>query len=321
VANSILADATGGTGTFFSNLTGLVPGTTYHLRAYAHNSVGYAYGSDVTFTPSNLATVTTDPMGSLVGAVAEGNYTVVSEGAGGITAVGLVWGTTVNPTITTNTGILTDPNYWPGSTGMSFPLDLTGLTVNTLYHVRAYATNSSGTAYGADVTFTATPAVLGQMVQLNYNSGYVFSLDATGTHGLIAMTYNLGTSDWGCTNTPVTTGTAVGTGSANTDAINLNISTNACMSAAMNMGFASQLTKMYGVEWFLPSKDELNLLWTNRTADASGALAAALSSAIGFAPIWSSSQVDNTHAWSFNGTMVSTGLKTGQYYVWPVRAF
>ena len=319
-----------GIGAFISSVTGLVPGTTYHLRAYATNGVGTAYGATETFTPSNLAVVTTDALGvnGLVGAIAEGNYTVVSEGAGGMTAAGLVWGTSTNPSIASHTGILADPLYdlvTGTSVGLSWPLDMTGLTVGTLYHVRAYATNGSGTAYGADVTFTATAAVLGQFVQLNYQSGYVVNITGAGAHGLIGLSYDMLVSgdDWGCTSTTVATGTAVGTGSANTDAITLDITNNACASASPYLLFASQMVKGPGVEWYLPSKDELNLLWTNRNNDATGTLDALLSNAIGIAPIWSSSEVDATHAWSLDGTgtMVSTGLKTDLNYVWPIRSF
>jgi len=279
--------------------------------------------------------VSTDPMGSLVGAIAEGYYTVVSEGAGGITAAGLCWGTSANPSITTNVGMLADPFYVSGSSvGFSWPLDMTGLIVNTLYHVRAFATNGSGTAYGADMTFTATAAVLGQLYYLNYQDGYVFSVDGTGTHGLLALGYTPGaTSDWGCSSTTVAgaSGTAIGTGQANTAAIMSDIIANSCSPTISGGYFSPTLAAVYGTEWYVPSKDELNLLWTNRAVDATGNLDALLSTAIGLAPIWSSTEyIDPLHpsnpvinAWSLDGAgaMVNTGLKTDQNNVWPIRSF
>ncbi|MCK7539516.1 MAG: hypothetical protein MZV63_55745 [Marinilabiliales bacterium] len=53
-----------GTGSFVSNITGLTAGTTYYVRAYATNCEGTGYGDQLTFTtlPTNLATVTTNPV-------------------------------------------------------------------------------------------------------------------------------------------------------------------------------------------------------------------------------------------------------------------
>jgi len=64
-----------------------------------------------------------------------------------VTARGVCWNTTGNSTIADN------KNYqWTG-TG-PFTSNLTGLTANTKYYVRAYATNSAGTYYGNQVEFT-----------------------------------------------------------------------------------------------------------------------------------------------------------------------
>ncbi len=43
------------TGTFTSVINGLIPGTTYYVRAYATNSEGTAYGNEIVFTTSNVA--------------------------------------------------------------------------------------------------------------------------------------------------------------------------------------------------------------------------------------------------------------------------
>jgi uncharacterized protein (TIGR02145 family) len=154
VANSKTSDATG-TGVFTSNLTGLLPGTTYHIRAYATNSVGTAYGNDLSFatTPVGVATVTTTAatLVTLTTAVTGGNIT--ADGGGAITARGTCWATTVNPAITDSK--TTD------ATGTSiFTSSLTGLLPGTTYHIRAYATNSAGTAYGNDLSFITNPIVV-----------------------------------------------------------------------------------------------------------------------------------------------------------------
>jgi hypothetical protein len=53
VADSKTTDGTG-TGAFTSTITGLTPGTLYHLRAYATNDEGTGYGADVTFSTASL---------------------------------------------------------------------------------------------------------------------------------------------------------------------------------------------------------------------------------------------------------------------------
>ncbi len=140
-----------GTGTFTSALASLVPGTVYHIRAYATNSAGTAYGDNVTFTtnPVLVPTLTTKAASSitLTSAVSGGNIT--ADGGGTVTARGVCWSLSANPTIT-------DPKTTDGSGTGDFTSALTPLTSGTTYHVRAYATNGAGTAYGNDVTFTTT---------------------------------------------------------------------------------------------------------------------------------------------------------------------
>ena len=139
-----------GTGTFVSNISGLTAGGIYHVRAFATNSVGTAYGLDVTFTASTTAsvpTVTTSSISAFSLTTATGGGNVVSDGGANVSVRGLCWSTTANPTISS-------PHTSDGSGTGTYTSSLTGLTLGTLYHVRAYATNTSGTAYGSDITFT-----------------------------------------------------------------------------------------------------------------------------------------------------------------------
>jgi hypothetical protein len=141
-----------GTGVFVSNLTGLLPGTTYHVRAYATNSVGTSYGADETFTtlaPSLPTVITTTPS-SVAQTTATAGGNVTSDGGAIITALGVCYATTTNPDLS---GSFTNNGAGTGA----FTSPLTGLTANTTYYVRAYATNSLGTAYGAEMTFTTLP--------------------------------------------------------------------------------------------------------------------------------------------------------------------
>jgi uncharacterized protein (TIGR02145 family) len=154
VTNSKTSDGTG-TGIFTSTLTGLVPGTTYFLRAYATNSAGTAYGNEVTFTttPVVVPTLTTNTATSvtLTTAVVGGNIT--ADGGAAVTAKGTCWALTANPTVANSK--TSDGN----GTG-NFTSTLTGLVAGTTYHARAYATNTAGTAYGNDITFTTSPILV-----------------------------------------------------------------------------------------------------------------------------------------------------------------
>ncbi|MBQ7489410.1 MAG: hypothetical protein IJT51_02690 [Bacteroidales bacterium] len=140
-----------GTGSFTSSLTGLTSGTTYYVRAYATNSVGTAYGSEISFTTLSLPTVTTTAASNIGTATATSGGNVTADGGATVTARGVCWSTSHNPT--TSNSKTTN-----GSGTGSFTSSLTGLTSGTTYYVRAYATNSVGTAYGNEVTFTTTTA-------------------------------------------------------------------------------------------------------------------------------------------------------------------
>ena len=143
-----------GTGTFVSNLTGLTGITTYYVRAYATNSAGTSYGTQLTFTTLTLPTVATTAVTNITQTTATSGGNVTSDGGATVTARGVCWSTSSNPT--TANSYTTD-----GSGTGTFVSSLTGLTANTLYYVRSYATNSAGTAYGNQVTFTtlANPVI------------------------------------------------------------------------------------------------------------------------------------------------------------------
>ncbi len=139
-----------GTGAFTSDITGLTPNITYFVRAYATNSVGTAYGTEVTFTTNALSipSVTSDTASNITYTTAFSGGNVTSDGGAIVTARGVVWSTSPNPTIALSTKT-------SNGTGVGiFFSNIIGLTPNTRYYLRAYATNSVGTAYGAEVTFT-----------------------------------------------------------------------------------------------------------------------------------------------------------------------
>src|SRR5664280_2847611 len=138
-----------GTGSFTSNITGLTPNTLYHVRAYATNKVGTAYGADISFTTTQIVvpTLTTVAVTSITATTAISGGNITSDGDGAITAEGVCWALTTGPT--TSNSLTTD-----GTGSASFVSNLSGLTSGVIYYVRAYATNSAGTAYGNEITFT-----------------------------------------------------------------------------------------------------------------------------------------------------------------------
>lgn len=312
-------------GTFLSDLYGLLPTTTYYVRGYATNANGTSYGAELSFTTTVASTpiVVTNPITNFIGSLNEGGGTLTSDNGSALTAIGVCWGTTANPTITSNIGITNESQYLTYIPTFTYFSNMSNLTIGTTYHYRAYATNASGTAYGTDISFVATAATLGQTVSGGLMWGYVFSVDATGLHGLIADMWGYGAADWGCTSTVTgASGTLIGTGMANTTAIINDITTNACVSTSPMLTFAAQICKFNGIDWYLPSKEEMNLLWTNQNADITGGLTGNLNSALLTAPFWSSSEVNATDVWYFDGTTwFNTGLKTAQNIVWPIRSF
>ncbi len=132
-----------------AELTGLTPGTTYHFRVKAENSIGTVYGDDMTFTtvgnlPDALAETVTDltlNTATLNGSV---NPNFLE------TDITFEWGTT------TDYGNSVTPSQSPvtGNSTVIISTDLAGLTPGTTYHFRIKTTNEMGTTYSNDLIFT-----------------------------------------------------------------------------------------------------------------------------------------------------------------------
>ncbi|MBI5540191.1 MAG: DUF1566 domain-containing protein [Bacteroidia bacterium] len=220
-----------------------------------------------------------------------------------ITSKGVCWSTQQSPTINdnkTNNGI--------GS--VNFTSIMTGLSFGTTYYVRAYATNSEGTGYGEIIKFSKGIGKEFQGGKIAYffqpgDPGYI----AGQNHGLIVATENiyipiqgnpgLFLFTWhGLAYLDIITSYELGTGLTNTNTIvsTLGLSGNyaakVCYSLVLN-GYS---------DWYLPSRDELYILYKNKNT---------INSDLRF-DCWSSTQKDSIYAWKIN-------FETGKFASWSAH--
>ncbi len=142
-----------GSGEFISAINGLMANTTYHVRAYAtNNEGGTAYGADLVFkTKAELPNLTTDEMSLLTQTTAQSGGNITSDGGVSIISRGVCWSIETLPTILNNKTI-------DGQGIGMFASEISILSTNTTYYVRAYATNDEGsTSYGNEQSFTTLP--------------------------------------------------------------------------------------------------------------------------------------------------------------------
>jgi uncharacterized protein (TIGR02145 family) len=179
-----------GTGQFVSSIGNLSGGATYHVRAYATNSAGTAYGEDLTFTTTGQTPSAT------------------SQAATNITATGATLNGTVNandlaatvtfeygPTTSYGQTVAAAPGQVTGNTDKNVNAIISGLSSGVTYHFRIKAVNSDGTAYGTDLTFTTTD-VPAQVTDID---GNIYNTVTIGTQvwlteGLKTTKYNDGSA-------------------------------------------------------------------------------------------------------------------------------
>ncbi len=164
-----------GTGTFVSNLTGLTSNTLYYLRAYAVNANGTSFGNEISFVTPVI--ITTTAVTGITQTTANSGGTVTAGGGAIISARGVCWSTSANPTIANS-------HTTDGTGSGTFVSNLTALTVNTFYYVRAYAINDYGITYGNELNFTAT-WTCGTSMTINHVAGTVAPVTKTVTYGTV----------------------------------------------------------------------------------------------------------------------------------------
>ncbi len=154
------------TGKIIGTPTVASPLTTYTV--YATNNDGTdtsTFQLAVNETASPVTpTVNTTTVTDVTTITAASGGRITNNGGAAVTARGIVWSTSSNPTVALTTKTVN------GSDTGSFVSNLSGLQLNTVYYVRAYATNSVGTAYGPQMVFTTAAVPQPTATQLTITS-------------------------------------------------------------------------------------------------------------------------------------------------------
>jgi|GEM_PF-1272708 uncharacterized protein (TIGR02145 family) len=202
--------------------------------------------------PVEVPTVTTANVSGISqnSAVSGGNVT--ADGGAPVTARGVCWSTSANPTIN-------DSKTEDGQGTGEFTSNLTGLTANTIYYVRAYATNSAGTGYGGQVTFTTLEEFPGETVA--DIEGNVYPVVAIGTQKWMGR--NLKTTKYN-DNTPIdypeTDNSAWTSTTAGAYAWYNNDINNKAVYGALYNWFAVETGKLCPSGWHVPSDNDWKIL-------------------------------------------------------------
>lgn len=136
---------------FSAEVSNLTFGKTYYIRAYAVNAIKTVYSEETTLRIANqLPVVETLPVSDLTESTAVFHGSISSKGIPNYTERGFVYSSAfVNPTIES------DEKIKVSGTGLgNYSANISNLEMGTTYHVRAYAINDEGVAYGEAVSFT-----------------------------------------------------------------------------------------------------------------------------------------------------------------------
>ena len=220
-------------------------------RIYPCVLTGYNCKKKTDDPASSVPVITTTAITGITSSSATSGGNVTSDGNETVTARGVCWSTLQNPTIT-------DSKSSNGTGTGTFTSSITELTNNTLYYVRAYATNSVGTSYGNQLSFTAQTSVS----TVTDIDGNVYNIVTIGTQvwtkeNLKVLHYRNGDAI-----TNVTDNTAWGT--LSTEAYcwynNDNVTNGSIYGALYNYYAITDYRNICPVGWHVPTASEWNIL-------------------------------------------------------------
>jgi predicted RNA-binding protein with TRAM domain/tRNA G37 N-methylase TrmD len=306
--------------------TALVNGTSYNIRIKAVNANGDGVAA---ITTAAIAGETPGAPTSVSGTKGNGSLTVawVAPNANGsaITDYEIYIGTSASGSFS----LVADAvSATPGAT-------VSGLTNGTSYYIKVAAVNSLGagtmSAVSAAITPSAPCSTACAVGDVGPAGGIVFMTPATAGNATGGY-FEAAPAGWNGTGidlnipwcnatstligTPSALGTAIGTGSANTDAIVAVCSTGAAKSARAYTGGGVS-------DWFLPSIDELLQMYTNRAAIGGLVQTTQVGTGIATTTFWSSSEYNSSQSknWSFLTNGNDNWGKNYGFGVRPVRMF
>jgi hypothetical protein len=260
-----------------------------------------------------LPTITTNAITGITSNSATFGGAISNANGNKIMERGIVYSTSPNPTLGSNKIMIgSGIGTFDTISGLGYQYAHL-LNSNTTYYVRAYAvTENNISAYGNEVSFTTL-----SIGQAGPGGGIVFFNKGNSTGGWQYL--ETATSDqstgivWGCDGTSIPgTQLTVGSGETNTSLIVAG-----CNEASFAAKLCNDLVLGGQNDWFLPSRDELNLMYKNLHTNNQGNFG------IKSYYYWSSSENDYGIAWLFWFTAGRAiyGNKNGTYYVRAVRAF
>ena len=136
-----------------ATIKNLKSGMSYHVRAFATNANSTFYSNEITFvTEDGIIQFAAPELSNTAAESVVATCGIISSGGGTITERGFCYGLTKNPT-TSNSIVKAS-----GTSG-NYSCTISGLKNNTVYYIRAYAINESGTYYSAEVTVTTLSGI------------------------------------------------------------------------------------------------------------------------------------------------------------------